>query len=153
MPYSLTRNSNVLEIELFGQVDLSITNQIKTEFDDVISKDFIRVVLSAKNLEYIDSSGVAAMLMIKRRCDQLGCQFTICDISEVGYRVIELAKLNTLLPIEKVISQEKSINKEVFEFSEDIFNDEKALNVQKKNGQDSSEIDLDGSDFKPGSFL
>lgn len=153
MPYSFTRNSTVLNIELFGQIDLSITNQIKIEFDGIISKDFTSVLLSAKNLEYIDSSGVASLLMIKRRCDQIDCQFTICEISEVGYRVIELAKLNTLLPIKKVISREKTIKKEEFKFSEDFFNGEGILNTQKKNDQDPSEIDFDDSDFKPGSFL
>ena len=153
MSYSFIRNGNILNIEFSGQIDLSITNIIKSEFEEIISKDFINVMLSAKNLEYIDSSGVATLLMIKRRCGQLGCELVISDISEAGYRVIELAKLNGLLPIEKVVPQEELIKKDGFEFSESIFNVDKIVDLKNTKSQDVSENSPNLPNFKPGSFL
>jgi anti-anti-sigma factor len=150
MTHSLTRSSNRLDIEFSGDIDLSTTNLIKAEFDEIVSKDFVTVSLSAKDVSYIDSSGVATLLMIKRRCAQLGCEFLITDISYAGFRVIELAKLDGLLPIRKVMPQEKPENKEEFIFSESMFDVDKTLGSKP---QDETFGELDSSDFKPGSFL
>ncbi|QWE25214.1 STAS domain-containing protein [Polynucleobacter sp. AP-Elch-400A-B2] len=156
MAHSFIRNGSVLNIEFFDTIDLSSSNQIKSEFDNVISKDFVKVFLSAKNLKYIDSSGVAALLMIKRRCSQLECEFTISDISEVGYRVIELAKLTSLLPVKKVIEQDGESDKKTFEFSDSFLNSASVKSIQDTNdssNQGDSETSLDSLNFKPGSFL
>jgi len=156
MGYSFLRNSNVLNIEFFDSIDLSSSNQIKSEFDGIISKDFAQVILSAKNLKYIDSSGVATLLMIKRRCSQLDCELTISDISEAGYRVIELAKLTSLLPIKKVIEHDGKSDKKTFEFSYSFLSTDGAQSTQDAkvlNSQADSETNLDSLNLKPGSFL
>jgi anti-anti-sigma factor len=153
MGHSFARNGNVLAIEFFDSIDLSSSNQIKSEFEEIISKDFAQVLLSAKNLKYIDSSGVATLLMIKRRCDQLGCKFSISEISEAGFRVIELAKLNSLLPIKKVIGQDHSLDKKTFEFSDDFLNAQNAKDTKDAKDLIDSEMNLDSLNFKPGSFL
>lgn len=153
MGYSFTRNGNNINIEFFDAIDLSSTNLIKSEFEEIFSKDYAHVVLSAKKLKYIDSSGVATLLMIKRRCGQFGCEFTISDISEAGYRVIELAKLNNLLPISNIISEGKEASKDPFEFSESIFNEQKTVDKNIPKSQNPTENSLDSPEFKPGSFL
>jgi anti-anti-sigma factor len=150
MTHSLTRSANKLDIEFSGDIDLSTTSLIKAEFDEIVSKDFVTVSLSAKDVSYIDSSGVATLLMIKRRCAQLGCEFLITDISYAGFRVIELAKLDGLLPIKKVMPQEKPENNQEFIFSESIFDVDKTLDSKP---QDETFGELDSPDFKPGSFL
>jgi hypothetical protein len=91
--------------------------------------------------------------MIKRRCGQFGCEFTISDISEAGYRVIELAKLNNLLPISNIISEGKETSKDPFEFSESIFNEQKTVDKNTPKSQNPTENSLDSPEFKPGSFL
>ncbi|QWD95953.1 STAS domain-containing protein [Polynucleobacter sp. MG-6-Vaara-E2] len=156
MGYSFTRNVNVLSVEFFDAIDLSNANLIQCEFDEVISKDFIQVFLSAKNLKYIDSSGVATLLMMKRRCGQLGCEFIITDISAAGYRVIELAKLTDLLPIKKVVDEDSGAPKKTIEFNDSFFTNQSIQGVQVLDDsmeQSASEADLDSLNFKPGSFL
>jgi anti-anti-sigma factor len=156
MGYSFIRSGSVLNIEFFDSIDLSISNQIKSEFEDIISKDFVQVFLSAKNLKYIDSSGVATLLMINRRCNQLGCKLAIIDISQAGYRVIELARLTNLLPIKKVNEQDTMFDKKPFEFSDDFLASSfmSELNgAHDSENQSDVEENLDSLKLKPGSFL
>jgi anti-anti-sigma factor len=156
MGHSFIRNGSLLNIELFDSIDLSSSNLIKSEFDEIISKDIAQVSLSAKNLSYIDSSGVATLLMIKRRCSQLDCKFIISDISVAGYRVIELAKLSSLLPIEKVLDEDSGLVKKTFEFNDSFFNNQTTQSAQvivDSKEESASEANFDSFNFKPGSFL
>ena len=150
MGHSFNRVNNQLDIELFDQVDLSSSQVIKAQFDDLISGDMASVSIHAKNLKYIDSSGVAVLLAIKRRCAQLGASMKISEISQEGFRVLQLAKLEALLPIEQITDVAHSAVKENFDFPAD-FMQPRASDTQVPDDSAGHASDL--NDLTPGSFL
>lgn len=150
MGHLFNKVNDQLEIQLFGQIDLSSTQSIKAEFDGLISGDISKVIIEAKELEYIDSSGVAVLLAIKRRCAQVGSAVSIKEISQAGFRVIELAKLESLLPIEKISKKDHLAVESTFNFPAGFMH---ANQDESKDPINQMADNPDLPDFKPGSFL
>ena len=84
---------------LGGPFDLSESHNFKSNFEQLINTDFKSVSVDMSFVEYIDSSGVASILFIKKTCDRLNINFAIEAISYSAFRVLELAKLNIVLNI------------------------------------------------------
>ena len=101
MTYSFIRKDKSLHVRLTDSVDLSQTQSLKNEFEELISQEIGAVFINAEDLTYVDSSGVAALLYIRKACMRVNARFNVETISEAGYRVAQLAKLEGLLGLPK----------------------------------------------------
>ena len=59
-------------------------------------------------MTYIDSSGVAVLLMARQFCAQQNIQLSLPSISSAVHRVLEIAKLDQILPIGQIVSSSDS---------------------------------------------
>ena len=107
MSFSIEHNGQSLHVIMHGAVNLSESSQIKDNFEKLMSPETAEVTLDASQVEYIDSSGVASLLYMNKQCAKIGAIFNIKSISEPAARVINLAKLDSILGINasKVIKQ------------------------------------------------
>jgi anti-anti-sigma factor len=101
MSYSFVRKDKSIHLRLSDSVDLSQTQLLKNEFEELMSQDLGAVVVDAEGLTYIDSSGIAALLYLRKSCARYNARFIVEFISEAGYRVAQLAKLEGLLGLPK----------------------------------------------------
>lgn len=99
MPFEIKAIDRSLHVNLQGSVDLSLTNSLKTEFEQLMSSDIQVVRVDAGSLDYIDSSGVAALLFMKKLCTRFNAKFAVTHISEAAFRVVSLAKLDAMLGV------------------------------------------------------
>ena len=119
MSFSIDQNGLALHVVMYGAVNLSESSQIKDSFEKLMSPEIAEVTLDASQVEYIDSSGVASLLYMNKQCAKLSKTFNIKSISESAARVINLAKLDSILGINssKVIKL-STVNSSSISFSE-----------------------------------
>ena len=79
---------------------------MKTEITKISGVTALEIDASA--VTYIDSSGVAVLLMARQFCAQQNIALSLPSISAAVHRVLEIAKLDKILPIGQIVSSSDS---------------------------------------------
>ena len=106
------RDENIA-LTLTGDVDLEITPDIKSQLASQL-EDARALIIDARGVSYLDSSGVSIMVIAMQSCKQKRIEFTIEAISDEAVRVLELAKLDKILPIKQITGPANSVDVDVF---------------------------------------
>ena len=101
MAYDIRVSDDFAKIILSGDVDLQTTADLKTEILKIT--DVSQLEIEAGSVTYIDSSGVAVMLLARQHCMSNNILLNVSAVSMAVYRVLEIAKLDKMLTIGKVI--------------------------------------------------
>ncbi|MBL6783340.1 MAG: STAS domain-containing protein [Alphaproteobacteria bacterium] len=91
---------------LNGEIDLQVTGELKAYIDQCRHITHLDIV--AGGVTYMDSSGVAVLLYARQMALNGGFSFTISTISSSVFRILEVARLDTILPIGHVIKSSDS---------------------------------------------
>lgn len=142
--YQITVEGDKASLVLSGDVDLQTTADLKNEISELSGISALDIV--ASSVTYIDSSGVAVLLMTRQHCLASHIELSISAVSEPVFRVLEIAKLDKLLPIGQVVEIDTTA---VDNFGVSLVN--KAPADVDDTAADSGDTP-DGGDFKPGSF-
>ena len=102
--YNIQVNNEDAVLVLSGDVDLQTTADLKNEISELQGVKTLDIRASGVN--YIDSSGVAVLLMTRQHCMTNGIELTLSVISTPVFRVLQIAKLDKLLPIDQVVDSE-----------------------------------------------
>ena len=102
--YNIQVNNEDAVLVLSGDVDLQTTADLKNEISELQGVKTLDIKASGVN--YIDSSGVAVLLMTRQQCMTNGIELTLSVISTPVFRVLQIAKLDKLLPIDQVVDSE-----------------------------------------------
>ncbi len=84
-------------VALSGEADLSAASSIEAAVVDATSKAQ-RIVLDLRNLTFIDSSGLRALIRGHERCDARGAELRVIPGPENVQRLFELSGMNEILP-------------------------------------------------------
>ena len=140
--YQITVEGDQAALILSGEVDLQTTADLKNEISELSGISALDII--ASSVSYIDSSGVAVLLMTRQHCLASNIELTISVVSEPVFRVLEIAKLDKLLPIGQVVEIDRSA---VDNFGVALVDSSLSLD---DNASDDAD-DTDG-EIKPGSF-
>lgn len=99
--FDLTINGEAGLLQLSGEVDLQSTSELRNEINKLAG--LTRLEIRAGDVSYIDSSGVAILLLARKICSERNIYLTISVVSQAVFRVLEIARLNSLLPIGDVL--------------------------------------------------
>ena len=99
MAFDIKRKNLEAKISLSGDIDLQISANFKTEVLKL--KDVKTITINAALVSYIDSSGIAVLLLIKQYCETSGINLVIEDVSEAVIRVLEISKLDQIFRIDE----------------------------------------------------
>ena len=102
MAFDVRVSGEHAKIVLSGDVDLQTTADLKTEIQNIT--DATRLEIEAGDVTYIDSSGVAVLLLARQHCAQNNIALSLPTISEAVHRVLQIAKLDVMLPIGQVVN-------------------------------------------------
>ena len=103
MTYSISVSGSTISVVISESIDLSCTPALKEEFERLMSSDVHSVQINAERVEYIDSSGVASLLFVRKLCANFGATLVISAISVPAARVIQLANLDSVLGLPKAV--------------------------------------------------
>ena len=94
------------DITLFkieGEVTLHHALQLRRTFDAFAKEGHKKVVVDLSSLDYIDSSGLAALIQLHVATKKIGGVLNFCSLSENAQDVFEMAKLDTLFSTYKTV--------------------------------------------------
>lgn len=106
MAFDIRISGEHARVILSGDVDLQTTSDLKTEITKISGVQHLEI--DASSVTYIDSSGVAVLLMARQFCAQQNIQLSLPSISSAVHRVLEIAKLDQILPIGQIVSSSDS---------------------------------------------
>ena len=101
MAFDIRVSGEHAKIVLSGDVDLQTTADLKAEIQGI--SDVTRLEIEAANVSYIDSSGVAVLLLARQHCAQNNITLSMPAVSEAVNRVLQIARLDAMLPIGEVV--------------------------------------------------
>ena len=102
MAFDIRVSGEHAKVVLSGDVDLQTTADLKSEIQSVT--DVTRLEIEAANVTYIDSSGVAVLLLARQHCAQNNITLSMPAVSDAVHRVLQIAKLDAMLPIGEVVA-------------------------------------------------
>ncbi len=105
--------SNNLLLILVGDIDLEVTPDIKAQLMSQM-EDSRAVEIDAANISYLDSSGVSILIIAMQTCKQKKIELRISKISDEALRVLQLAKLDKILPIGAATGPAQMVDIDVF---------------------------------------
>ena len=106
------RGENIT-LTLAGDIDLEVTPEIKNQIASQI-EDAASLTVDGTNISYLDSSGVSILIIAMQSCKQKKITFKISALSEEAMRVLRLAKLDKILPVENVSGPADLVDVDVF---------------------------------------
>ena len=100
--FQTTLNENYILLELSGRLMIyedaqKIQNKVINELSD--TKNI--VVISFKDLEYLNSSGLSALITILTKSRNFGGETIITNIPDIIHDLLIISKLNTVFNIEQ----------------------------------------------------
>jgi len=96
---SVRRNGDVAVIDLAGEVDAYTSARFREVMIDIIDDGGVNLIVSMAKVEYIDSSGLGALVGgLKRTSERKGRIVLVCDQSQVR-KVFEITGLEKVFPI------------------------------------------------------
>ncbi len=98
--YDFQVDGEAAVLHLSGEVDLQSTSELRAEITKLVG--VTRLEIRAGEVSYIDSSGVAILLLARKLCGERNIMLTIPVVSQALFRVLEIARLDSLLPIGEV---------------------------------------------------
>ena len=86
--------ANVLAIE--GDIDLHISPAITESLNAMISKKPDRIVIDLSRATYIDSAGIAALILAMKEVKAYGGKFFLSGVQETIRSILETSRLDRI---------------------------------------------------------
>lgn len=104
MPYEIEANEQKILLSLSGEIDLQLTPQIKMVASETMSQHphATQFCIDAPNVSYIDSSGIAVLVFLRRQSEQNNMSFRWYGISHAVRTVICLSGLSHLFNLPEI---------------------------------------------------
>ena len=97
MAFDVFIEDKLAKVVLSGDIDLQTTPDLKSTIMALTKITSIEIDTSSVN--YIDSSGIAVLLMVHQHCQKSKIDLSFSRISVPVLRVLQIAKLDNILPI------------------------------------------------------
>lgn len=91
---------NTLIVRLKGELDHHSADLVKAKLEQAIEQgEANHIILSMKNLTFMDSSGLGVILGRYKQITARGGKMVVCDVSPANYRLFEMSGLFKILTI------------------------------------------------------
>jgi anti-anti-sigma factor len=81
------------------RLDSFISPELKAELVMLVNRGENKIILDLNDCMYSDSSGLSAILVGNRLCEESKGKFVICNLSQGVEKLVKLAMLDTILLI------------------------------------------------------
>ncbi|OSO94292.1 anti-anti-sigma factor [Cylindrospermopsis raciborskii CENA303] len=96
--YNKKNDETVIVLSLAGRLDITTAWQLKLRLDECTNKSR-RVFVNLEGVNFIDSSGLTALVAGMRNVDKLKGTFRICNIHPDAKLVFEVTMMDTVFEI------------------------------------------------------
>ncbi|MDR2185936.1 MAG: STAS domain-containing protein [Treponema sp.] len=99
MELRIRRSKTIYIIDIQGEMDLYNSFKLKELLMKMIEKKIENFIINMDEVEYIDSSGIGALIFISSTIKKMNLRLAITNIHGSVKKVIELTKLTGYFPI------------------------------------------------------
>ena len=99
MELKIRKNEEVYIIDVQGEMDLYNSYKLKELLLKMIEKKIEKFIINMSDVEYIDSSGIGALIYITSTIKKMNLHLSIANVHGSVKKVIELTKLTGFFPI------------------------------------------------------
>lgn len=106
MKFAVDKQDNYVVIELQEEKLNSLTGpKLKSELVLINAEGIRSMVIDLKNVVFVDSSGLSAILVGNRLCKESSGSFVLCGLNEQAQKLIRISQLESILNIVPTISE------------------------------------------------
>jgi anti-sigma B factor antagonist len=105
MELKIRRNQGIYIIDIIGEMDLYNSFKLKELVMKMIEKKIEYFIINMEEVEYIDSSGIGALIFISSTIKKMNLRLAITNIHGTVKKVIELTKLMNYFPIAATLEE------------------------------------------------
>lgn len=105
MELKIRKHSETYIIDVNGEMDLYNSYKLKELVMKMLEKKVSQLIINLDNVEYIDSSGIGALIYICSTLKKMNLKLVIANIHGSVKKVIELTKLMGYFPIANSIDE------------------------------------------------
>ena len=105
MELKIRKNGDVYIIDVTGEMDLYNSYKLKELVMKMLEKNVKNFVINLEQVDYIDSSGIGALIYICSTIKKMNLNLAIANIHGSVKKVIELTKLMVYFPIANSIEE------------------------------------------------
>lgn len=95
----VSRDEERVVLRLDGELDLASVPLLESEVENAMVEDPATVVLDLRGLEFIDSTGLRAILSLDKRCTESGQAFALVRGSQQVQRLMNMTRVDEHLKI------------------------------------------------------
>lgn len=99
MELKIRKNESIYIVDVIGEMDLYNSYKLKELFMKMLEKKIEKFIINMEEVEYIDSSGIGALIYITSTIKKMNLHLAIIHIHGSVKKVIELTKLSGFFPI------------------------------------------------------
>jgi stage II sporulation protein AA (anti-sigma F factor antagonist) len=98
----MEQRRKALIVRLKGELDHHTADTVKARMEEAIIRgDVTHIILSMKELSFMDSSGLGVILGRYKQITGRGGKMVVCDVNPSVYRLFEMSGLFKILSIEQ----------------------------------------------------
>ncbi|MDA3851250.1 MAG: anti-sigma factor antagonist [Spirochaetaceae bacterium] len=105
MELKIRKNEDIYIVDVNGEMDLYNSYKLKELVMKMLEKKVSKFIINMENVEYIDSSGIGALIYISSTIKKLNLKLLITNVRGSVKKVIELTKLMGYFPITQSINE------------------------------------------------
>lgn len=102
-------------IEIDGDMDALMVKQIRSEFEDVVNIDIGDVTLDMSRVEFIDSSGLGALVFLFKRLTASGRGLEIIGVHGQPRDMFAFLRVDQAMPVRTIKDTEVSEDRMIVE--------------------------------------
>jgi anti-sigma B factor antagonist len=105
MELRIRKNQEIYIIDIQGELDLYNSYKLKELLGKMLEKKIERFIINLEEVEYIDSSGIGALIYVSSTLKKLNHKLAITNIRGAVKRVIEMTKLMGFFPVAETLDE------------------------------------------------
>ena len=105
MELKIRKNGEVYIIDVNGEMDLYNSYKLKELVMKMIEKNIKSFIINLEQVDYIDSSGIGALIYISSTIKKMNLKLSLSNIHGSVKKVIELTKLMGYFPIANSVDE------------------------------------------------
>jgi len=99
MEISREEKSGISIFRMAGDININSAPNLKISFDAMAKPEGIKIILNLKNVDYVDSSGLATMVEILKSLRKCNGKLKLTNLSAKVRGLFEITKLTQLFDI------------------------------------------------------
>jgi anti-anti-sigma factor len=106
MKYSIDKQEKYTLLQLNEtKLDATVSPQLKTEFVTLNAEGNKNIIADLSQVKYIDSSGLSAILIANRLCQDSNGTFILAGVTDHVMKLIKISQLDTVLELVPTVEE------------------------------------------------